>query len=80
MPTLIWLLAYYAACMHAHMADVCAIYNGDVLHGTGKAKRLRLFGDRAADTREQLDLFLYHELGIHLEDTTLARRKWMFLF
>ena len=46
-------------CMHAHMADVCAICNGDILHGTGKVKRLRLFGDSVADTREQLDIFLY---------------------
>ena len=46
------------ACMHAHMADVCAIYNGDVLYGMGKAKRLRLFGDSAADLRERLDVFL----------------------
>ena len=47
------------ACMHAHMTDICAICNGDVLHGTEKAKRLRLFRDGAVDTREQLDIFLY---------------------
>ena len=69
-----------AACMHVHMADVCAICNCDVIHGTGKTKRLRLFGDSAADTRERLNVFLYHELGIRLEDTILASRKWMFFF
>ena len=60
--TLIWLLAY---CMqqHAHMADVCAICNGDVIHGTGKTKRLRLFRDSVANMREQLNVFLYHELA-----------------
>ena len=31
------------ACMHAHMADICAICNSDVIHGTRKAKKLRLF-------------------------------------
>ena len=66
-------LAY--CCMHAHMADVCAICNGH-----GEAKRLRLFRDSAADTRERLNVLLYHELGILLEDTILASRKWMFFF
>ena len=51
MPTLTGCIVY-TACMHAHMADVCAIYNGDVLHSSGKGKRLRLFEDNAADTRE----------------------------
>ena len=66
--------------LHAHMADVCAICNSDVIHGMGKTKRLRLFRDSAADTRERLNILLYHELGIRLEDTILASRKWMFFF
>ena len=46
MPTLIWLLH---ACTHG---DVCAICNGDVLHGTGKAKRLRLFREGVTKIRD----------------------------
>ena len=66
--------------LHTHMADVCNICNGDVLHGTGKEKRPRVFRDSVADTRERLNVLLYHELGIRLEDTILASRKWMFFF
>ena len=75
--SVIWL---YTACMHAHMANVCAICNGDVLHSRGKVKRLRLFGDSTsvADTDERAaGHIVNHELGIRLEDTTLANRKWM---
>ena len=71
--SVIWL---YTACMHAHMANVYTICNGDVLHSRGKVKRLRLFGDSVADTDEiAAGHIVNHELGIRLEDTTLANRK-----
>ena len=47
------------ACMNEHMADVCAICNGDVLHGTGKAKRLRLFEVIVRQTRENDWTYFY---------------------
>ena len=46
-------LASGHCCMHAHMADVCAACNGDVMHSMGKTKRLRIFRDSAADTHER---------------------------
>ena len=48
--------------MHEEMEEVCALCNVYVGEGTAKAKRLRLFGDNAVDTREQMDMFLYQEL------------------
>ena len=48
-PTLIWLL-------HAHIADICAICNGKVLHGTEEVKRLKIFEDSAVDTRVSGDI------------------------
>ena len=59
------------------MPDACGVCSGDVSRGTGRAKRLRLFGDSAAGTREWLDIFLYYEFDIRLEDTALVNKKWM---
>ena len=66
-------LAIY--CMHTWQTFVLSVR---VMFDTVWRKRLRFFRDSAADTRERLDIFLYHELGICLEDTTLASRKWMY--
>ena len=48
------------------MPDTCGVCSEDVSRGTGKAKRLRLFGDSAAGTRERLNIFLYYEFNIRL--------------
>ena len=59
------------------MEEVCALCNVYVGEGTAKAKRLRLFGDSAVDTREQMDMFLYQELGVRLEETDLKGKSWL---
>ena len=50
--------------LHVEEMEVCALCNVYVGEGTAKAKKLRLFGDSAVDTREQMDMFLYQELGV----------------
>ena len=56
------------------MEEVCALCNVYVGEGTAKAKRLRLFGDSAVDTREQMDMFLYQELVENVWQETIYQR------
>ena len=55
----------------------CVMCTGDVSAGTGKAKRLKLFGDSATNTREMLELYLFQELSLTLDKTTITESSWM---
>ena len=58
--------------------EVCCLCSSDVSSRvTTKAKRVKLFGDSAQETREKIELFLNEEYSVSIQETNLTDGTWL---